>query len=188
LNVQVPQVPPGEVAVQVITKCGTPQAETSNAEAVNVAAAQPEFFYFVHNTNGHDPIAAQNATSKQNIGAPGLISGGSFTPAKRGNLLTLFATGFGVTNPPFAPGVLPDKAAQVTAPFSISFGGVTLAAADILYVGVTQNAGLYQVNLRVPDGVKDGDQPLTITIGGVPSPEGSYITVKGAVPSAISIR
>src|SRR5262249_2426937 len=125
--------------------------------------------------------AAINATSKANIGAEGLIAGGSFTPAKRGDLLTLFATGFGTTNPPFAPGVLPDKAAQVTAQYSITFGGETLEAADNLYVGVTQNAGLYQVNLRVPQGVKDGDQPLTITIGGVPSPSGSYITVKGAV-------
>jgi uncharacterized protein (TIGR03437 family) len=60
---------------------------------------------------------------------------------------------------------------------SISLGGVTLAASDILYVGVTQNAGLYQVNLRVPDGVPAGDQALVITGGSAASPAGGFITV-----------
>jgi uncharacterized protein (TIGR03437 family) len=60
---------------------------------------------------------------------------------------------------------------------SISLGGVSLAASDILYVGVSQNAGLYQANLRVPDGVPDGDQALVITVGGASSPAGAFITV-----------
>ena len=58
----------------------------------------------------------------------------------------------------------------MTAPVSISFGGVTLDPSDILYVGVSQFAGLYQVNLKVPGNVPDGDQPLVITVGGVASP------------------
>jgi len=74
----------------------------------------------------------------------------------------------------------------VTAPASITFGGVQPAAADILYVGVTQNAGLYQVNLRVPAQVPDGDQPVVITIGGAASPPGGYITVKGTSSAASS--
>jgi uncharacterized protein (TIGR03437 family) len=187
LNVQVPQLPPGEIQVQVINKCGTPQAETSNSETVTVQATSPEFFYFVHTASGQNPIAAINATTKGNIGAPGLVSGGAFTPAKRGDLLTLFGTGFGATNPSFGPGVLPGGAAQVTASTSITFGGVQLAATDILYVGVTENAGLYQVNLRVPEGVPDGDQSLVLTVGGVKSPAGGFITVKGG-PTAAATR
>jgi len=183
LNVQVPQLLAGPVAVQVVTKCGTQDAETSNAVNVTVQDAAPEFFYFAHSGDGKDPIAAINAVSLGPIGASGLVD--AATPAKRGDLLTLFATGFGATDPSFDPGVLPDKAAQVTAPYSIKFGGVTLASTDILYVGVTQNAGLYQVNIRVPNGVKDGDQPLTITIGGSPSPSGPFITVKGDAAAAI---
>ena len=179
LNVQVPELPPGPVQVQVITKCGTPQAETSNAETVTIKAIAPEFFYFVHAADGHNPIAAINATTHGYIGAAGLLSGSTFTPAQRTDLLTLFATGFGATDPAFGPGELPGGPAQVTASTSITFGGVKLAASDILYVGVTQNAGLYQVNLRVPEKVPDGDQPLVITIGGVSSPNGGFITVKG---------
>jgi uncharacterized protein (TIGR03437 family) len=112
------------------------------------------------------------------VGAPGLISGAAFIPAATGDYLTLFATGFGSTSPSFGPGELPGAAATVTAPVTISFGGLTLAASDILYVGVTTNAGVYQVNIHVPAGIPAGDQAFIITIGGVSSPATAYITVR----------
>jgi uncharacterized protein (TIGR03437 family) len=188
LNVQVPQLPPGPTTVQVITNCGTPQSQTSNTGMVTVEAAAPEFFYYVHTANGRNPIAAIDAVTHDAVGAPGLVAGSNFTPAQRGELLTLFGTGFGATDPSYGPGELPGGAAQVTAPVSITFGGVKLAAADILYVGVTSNAGLYQVNLRVPSQVPDGNQSLTITIGGVASPAGGFITVLGGASSTGSSR
>jgi uncharacterized protein (TIGR03437 family) len=188
LNVQVPQLPPGQTSVQVITNCGTPQSQSSNAEVVTIQATAPEFFYFVHTASGQNPIAAINATTSGYVGAPGLVAGSIFTPAQRGDLLTLFGTGFGATNPSFGPGVLPGGAAQVTAQVNITFGGVKLAASDILYVGVTQNAGLYQVNIKVPNQVPDGNQSLGITIGGVQSPAGAFITVQGGPSSAATLR
>jgi uncharacterized protein (TIGR03437 family) len=33
------------------------------------------------------------------------------------------------------------------------------------------------VNLRVPDGISDGDQPLVISVGGASSPSGGFLTV-----------
>jgi uncharacterized protein (TIGR03437 family) len=180
LNVQVPAVAPGNVPVQVITGCDTPQALASSPVSIAAQATAPEFFYFVTNGDGTNPIAAINAVTGAYIGAPGLIGGGHFTPAKTGDYLTLFATGFGATKPAFAPGMLPSGIASVTAPCTITFGGVTLTPADILYVGVSQFAGLYQVNLRVPDGVADGDQPLVITVGGVASPPNAFITVQSS--------
>jgi uncharacterized protein (TIGR03437 family) len=177
LNVQVPQVSSGSTTVQVITKCDTPQAETSIAEPVTIQTSAPEFFYFTHNANGRNPIATINALTGGYVGASGLVAGTLFTPAKPGDILSLFATGLGATNPSFAPGELPGVAAQVTAPYSVSIGGVALAPADILYVGVTQNAGLYQVNLRVPDAVPDGDQAVILTVGGVATPAGGFLTV-----------
>ncbi len=180
LNIQVPSLMPGDTTVQVITNCDTPDAVASSPIDATVQAAAPEFFYFAHNANGHNPIAAVNAVTGAYVGAPGLIAGATFVPAQPGDVLTLYATGFGATNPSFGPGELPGKAAQVTAPFTISFGGVTLDPSDILYVGVTQDAGLYQVNLKVPGNVPDGDQPLVIAIGGAPSPSDAFITVKRA--------
>ncbi len=178
VNVQVPSVSPGNVPVQVITGCNTPQAVASPPVSVPAQATAPEFFYFTTSASGANPIAAVNGVTGGYVGAPGLISGGKFTPAKPGDYLTLFATGFGATNPSFAPGVLPSGAAKVTAPVSITLGGVTLGASDILYVGLSQFAGLYQVNIQVPAGVADGDQPLIITVGGVASPANAFITVK----------
>ena len=172
LNVQVPKVTGSSVQVQVITKCDTPLSETSNTETVAVQTAAPEFFYFAHNGSGNNPIAAINAVSGAYIGSPGLVAGATFTPAKTGDILTLFATGFGLTSPEYATGELPAGIGQVTDPVSVTFGGVKLAAADVLYVGVSGYAGLYQLNIRVPAGLPDGDQAVVLTIGTVPSPAG----------------
>jgi uncharacterized protein (TIGR03437 family) len=177
INFQVPALPAGNTTVQVITGCGTANSQTSNAEPISIQATSPEFFYFVTNPDGTNPIAALNAVSGVFVGSPGLIAGVTFAPAKPGDILTLFATGLGATDPPFGPGELPGAAAQVTTAFSIVIGGVTMDPADILYVGVSQFAGLYQVNLRVPAAVADGNQPLVITVGGVSSPSKAFITV-----------
>ena len=180
INVQVPAVTPGAVPVQVITGCDTAQAVASPPVAVTAQATAPEFFYFATNANGVNPIAAVNAVTGAYVGAPGLISGATFTPAKTGDYLTLFATGFGATNPSVNPGVLPTGTASVTAPVSITFGGVTLPQSAILYVGLSQFAGLYQVNIQVPSGIPDGNQPLVITVGGVSSPAKAFITVQNS--------
>ena len=178
LNVQVPRVSSGDTAVQVITQCDTPQPRTSNSVTSTVQAAAPELFYFVHNTTGHNPIAAVNAITGAYVGADGLLPGTAFVPAKPGDVLTLFGTGFGATSPDVGPGELPGTVASVTAPETMTLGGVTISPSDIFYVGLSQEAGVYQVSFRVPDTVDDGDQPFIITVGGVPSAAGGYITVR----------
>lgn len=178
VNVQVPAVTPGNVPLQLIADCDTPQAVATPPVSVAAQATAPEFFYFATNSSGANPIAAINAVTGGYIGAAGLITGATFTPAKSGDYLTLFATGFGATNPAFAPGVLPSGTAPVTTPLSITLGGLTLDPSDILYVGLSQFAGLYQVNIQVPAGAANGNQPLVITVGGVASPAGAFITVQ----------
>jgi uncharacterized protein (TIGR03437 family) len=177
INVQVPAVAPGNVPVQVITDCNTPQAVASPPVSMPAQATAPEFFYFTQPMSGANPIAAINAVTGGYVGPKDLISGATFTPAKSGDYLELFATGFGATNPAIAPGVVPSGLPAVTAPYSITFGGVTLKPSEILYVGLSQFAGLYQVNIQVPEGVPDGNQQLAITVGGVASPVG-FIAVQ----------
>ncbi len=180
LNVQVPQVPAGAASVQVTTQCGTATQQMSTAITVTAQAAAPEFFYFTHNADGTAPIAALDAISGAYIGAAGLLPGTTFTPATPGEYLTLFATGFGTTNPPFNAGDLPTGAAPVTAPVTVTIGGTALPASAILYAGATADAGLYQLNVQVPAGIPSGNQPVVITIGGVPSPASAYITVQAS--------
>jgi uncharacterized protein (TIGR03437 family) len=177
LNIQVPAVTAGTASVQVKTQCGTAQEQDSVAASVTVQSATPEFFYFVHNANGQNPIAALNAVTGTYVGAPGLIAGATFAAAQPGDVLTLFATGFGATNPPFAAGQLPDAVAALTQSISVTVGGIALTRAEILYAGVTQNAGLYQLNIQLPAAIPAGDQPVIATIGGISSPAGGFITV-----------
>jgi uncharacterized protein (TIGR03437 family) len=178
LNIQVPQLGPGNTTVQVITSCDSSQEERSNVENVAIQPASPEFFYFLQMPGGHNPIAALNAITGTYIGSPGLLPGLSFAPAKSGDILTLFATGLGATDPAFAPGDLPAGAAQVTGSVRMTIGNVPLDPSDILYVGVTQNAGLYQVNFRVPATLPDGDDAVVIRIGEAASPPNAYVTVR----------
>jgi uncharacterized protein (TIGR03437 family) len=74
---------------------------------------------------------------------------------------------------------LPNEAAGVTESISVTVGGIALTPAEILYAGVTQNAGLYQLNIQLPAAVPAGDQPVVVTIAGVSSPAGGFITVTG---------
>ena len=167
LNIQVPAIAPGAATLQVISNCDLPNQETSNAIPVTIQIASPEFFYFQQNANGHNPIAAINAVT----GA--FVNG---TPAKSGDVLTLFATGFGATTPAFSAGELPNVAAPIAGDVSVTFGGIPLSAADILYAGASQIAGVYQLSIRVPAGVS-GDAAVVVTISGKSSPAGGFITV-----------
>ncbi len=167
------------VPVQVILNCREEGEVRSNIENVGIRVASPEFLFFVQNADGRNPAAAVNAVTGAFVGAAGLISGGKFVPAKPGDYVTIFGSGFGATNPPFFAGDLPDRVASVTAGVSITLGGKALETSDILYVGVTPGfAGLYQVNIRIPDDAADGDLPLSIAISGIPSPDGAYLTIK----------
>jgi uncharacterized protein (TIGR03437 family) len=182
INFQVPAVASsGTVNVRVASGCGTAGELRSASEAVPVAAATPEFFYFVFRSDGKNPIAAVNAVSGDFIGSANLIPGSTFVPALAGDVLTLYFTGGGATVPAFAPGELPNGQATVSGAYGISIGGVQLTQDDILYVGVSpQFAGLYQANIQVPEGVQPGNQPVILTIAGNASPAGYLLIGPGA--------
>lgn len=179
INAQIPATPPANsVPVQVAVNCGEPAEVRGAPMVVSAQNAAPEFFYSAHGSNGKNYVSAVNATRGGYVGPVGLIAGGSFAPAKVGDILTIYATGFGATTPAQQPGVLAPAAADVTQSVTVQLGGVTLNATDILYTGVAPTfAGLNQLNLRIPAGVSTGDQPLTITIGGIASPPNAVVTI-----------
>jgi uncharacterized protein (TIGR03437 family) len=75
-------------------------------------------------------------------------------PARPGDVVVLYATGLGRTTPALAPGHLATSAAPIErlADFRCSLAGKD--AGVPLYVGLTAGfAGLYQINLRVPEGI-----------------------------------
>ena len=180
VNFQAPQgLIPGTVSVQVVTGCGSATEKRSDPQAVTARNASPEFFYFAQATSGQNPIAAVNASTGVFVGSPGLLTGGAFAPAKPGDLITLYATGLGLTNPSFAAGQLPGAASSIAGDIQVTIGSTTLAKTDVLYAGVTPSAaGLYQVNVHLPLSITSGDQPVQMTVNGIASPSGGYITVK----------
>ncbi|HET8546410.1 MAG TPA: hypothetical protein VFL57_00320 [Bryobacteraceae bacterium] len=179
INVQVPTVAAGStVEVRVIRNCGTPEEVRSAPAIVTAAAAAPEFFTFGSRPAGRVPVAARHADTNMIVGPEGAY-GEASAPARPGSVVTVYATGLGLTSPAFAPGELPTSAASPVGRVEVALGGNVLAPEDVLYSGVTPgSAGLYQVNIRVPATVTDGEQPIAIRVGAVLSPAGPYLLIR----------
>lgn len=164
----------GTVPVSVIANCGAASEIASASFNVPVAAQSPEFFYFVQRPNGQNPVAALFALSGAYAGPPGLIPGATFTPAHVDDVLTVFGTGWGPTDPPAVIGTLASGAASITGQYSLTVGNVQ---ANVSYAGLSPTfAGLYQINFVVPQ-VPAGNQPIVLTVNGVASPLGAFLTI-----------
>ncbi len=181
INAVAPNVapPPGEqpsaVEVIVTTGCGTASAVQSFPQSVIVAPAAPEFFYFQNNANGQNPVAAVNAVTGAYVGPAAL--GPDFAPAYPGDIVTIYASGFGPVKPDVAPGTIANGAAQVTSTVAVALGSVTLDASDVLYAGAAPGEIISQLNIRIPSDVQAGNLPILIQVGGIASPPGAFLAV-----------
>lgn len=176
LNVIVPNLSTANAAVRVITNCDATTGELiSEPEMVPVGLAAPEFLYAQVNSSGRNPVAAVDAVTGTFIGPesiPGLVN------TQPGSILTIYATGFGGTDPIIAPGALATGVARLTAStVRIKLGDNFLAEEDILYVGASPGSLIYQVNLRVPAATPAGDLPIQIFIGEAASPANAFLAV-----------
>jgi uncharacterized protein (TIGR03437 family) len=91
-------------------------------------------------------------------------------PAHPGDIIVVYITGLGRTliNP--QPGEVPRAASQIVnlVSLKVAIGPVTLDPALIKYAGLTPgSAGLYQLNLAIPDGV--GTDPQIVVTGNIGS-------------------
>jgi uncharacterized protein (TIGR03437 family) len=136
----VPFAATGSTATIVVTVSGT----KSNPVVVPLAATSPGIFSIP--ANGIGSAAALHANYS-------VISAAN--PAARGEIISMYLTGLGATNPKVqdgaaAPGVAP--LAAITGGLAIYVGGVQVPANQIYYSGLAPTlAGLYQVNFMVPN-------------------------------------
>jgi uncharacterized protein (TIGR03437 family) len=145
---------------------------SGNASApfpVNVNPAIPGIF--TNDSSGSGQGAILNARDS--------TRNGPNNPAARGDYVTIYATGEGVTTPPVVDGRVTGVPLQTPSlPCSASIGG---QLASIQYCGAApgETSGVLQVNAQVPQSVAPGSNvPITITIGSVPSSAGVTLAVK----------
>jgi uncharacterized protein (TIGR03437 family) len=111
------------------------------------------------------------------VGPPGLFTGATTVPAKPGDVILLWGTGFGPTSPPVQAGEeapVTQSSSTVNKP-TVMIGNV---AATVHGAALTPGeAGLYLVVVTVPNSLTDGDQPVVAQVAGVTSPAGVYLSV-----------
>ena len=177
INAQVPHgLTEEQATVTVIRGCGTANEQRSATATVAAAAVSPAFFNAVNNPDGRNPVLALHGGGPGLVGSPEL--GAAYAPAEPGETVTLYATGFGATEPPLEAGRIPGVAAQLIQAPVFSFGGMAVPPEDVVYAGAAPCcAGLYQFAVRLPRGLPDGDAAVTATVQGVPTPPGPFLTV-----------
>jgi uncharacterized protein (TIGR03437 family) len=102
----------------------------------------------------------------------------STAAAKPGDVIVLWATRFGPTNPAAPAGVaVPgDQIYSTTTAPAVTIGNIpALVYGAALAPG---SVGLYQIAIQVPLSLADGDWPIQASIGGMTSPAGAVLTVQ----------
>ncbi|HYP14456.1 MAG TPA: hypothetical protein VEQ63_11080 [Bryobacteraceae bacterium] len=94
-------------------------------------------------------------------------------PARRGDVLTIYASGCGPVNPAVPDGAPASGVSSVTGTVRVYF-----AAAEVTptFAGANQIPGICQINAAVPDhpSVINGQVPLYFTVNGI---ESNYVTI-----------
>lgn len=99
------------------------------------------------------------------------------SPAQPGEVVVLFASGLGPTNPAAIPNQIPQQAASVTpiSSFSMLINGAAVNPQQILYAGVVPTfAGLFQINVQLPNDAPSNPQ-IQIGYAGIMSPVGRVL-------------
>jgi uncharacterized protein (TIGR03437 family) len=150
--------------VQVVV---TNNGAVSGSFTAQAQTLSPSFFVF----GGGPYIAATHADGS--LLGPASLYPGSTTPAKLGEIVVLYANGFGQTTVPVVSGAISQSGVLSTLPV-ITIGRATAA---VQFAGLV-SPGEFQFNVVVPPGTPDGDQPITATYNGQTTQAGTLITVQ----------
>jgi uncharacterized protein (TIGR03437 family) len=103
------------------------------------------------------------ATDGRFIAPAGLFPGVTTEPAKPGDILLLFGTGFGPTTPAVVPGRVFSGAAPLAdlSALQVRIGGMSVVPS---FAGLS-GSGLYQFNVTVPN-LPDGNHRIEMLING----------------------
>ncbi len=167
INAQAPDdTAVGPVPVTVTTPFGT-----SPAVMATLQAAAPGLFQFDQQDRKY---AAAVLTDGTYLGPAGLF-GSALTsrPAKPGETILLFGTGYGVVSPAVPAGQVFSGASATVNTVTATVGGIP---ATVSYAGLV-GAGLYQLNVVVPPAAPNGDLQVLTSVAGQTSRSGVYVSV-----------
>jgi uncharacterized protein (TIGR03437 family) len=163
INILTPPDPISGTAQIVVTNNGAATAAfTAQAQALS-----PSFFVF-----GGGPYVAAVHTNGNLIG-PVTLYAGSTTPAKPGEIIQLYANGFGPTDVPVVSGSKKQSGSLSPLPV-VKIGNNN---AMVSFAGLV-GPGEFQFNVVVPPNTPDGDQAITATYNGVTTQPGALITIQ----------
>lgn len=146
-----------------MTNNGTAGAAfTARAEPLS-----PSFFVF----SGGPYVAAVHLDGT--LVGPATLYPGASTPAKPGELIAIYANGFGPTTVPVISGSIKQSGTLSPLPV-IKIGGAT---ATVQFAGLV-SPGEFQFNVVVPATLASGDQPITAAYGEVATQAGTVLTVQ----------
>jgi serine/threonine-protein kinase len=171
ININTPEdTATGLIPIQVRTSQGQ-----SNVVMVNRARLSPTFQTVPQfNVGGKQHVVALTPDFSTFIGNPGMLQGVSFIRAKPGDNIAIYALGCGPTSPPTQAGVVAAQGSALALPFEVRIGGVP---APVSFAGIVGGTiGLYQFNLTIPS-VGPGDQPITLTVDGIPNNQNLVIAI-----------
>lgn len=175
VNAQVPwQTSLGDAVPVSIRRATADGFAESEVRTVRVARVSPALFTF---SFGGGRAAIVNVKVSPNddvidasIAQPvGSLPGAITQPARPGGVISIYATGLGPVTPVVRDGENSmDTLRETTNKPRVLIGG---AEATLLFSGLSpQFTGLYQINVRVPEGIPPGDViPVQVEIGGAQS-------------------
>jgi uncharacterized protein (TIGR03437 family) len=159
-----PDAMQGSVSVAV-----TSGGATSPAATVQAQALSPSFFIF-----GAGPYVAAVHANGDLVGPASMsVPGYTFSPAKPGETIQLYANGFGPTSTTVVSGSLTQGGTLNPAPV-IKIGGAT---ATVTFAGLV-SPGEFQFNVVVPPTLADGDQAISATYESATTQAGAMLSVQ----------
>jgi uncharacterized protein (TIGR03437 family) len=160
----------GTGSMQVTVTSGSATSPAANASSLSV---QPAFFLW----NGKYAVATH--TDGSLAAADGTFSGVTTVPAKPGEYVVLWGTGFGPTNPAAPSGVVTpsDQTFSTASPVSVTVGGASATVYSNAAVLTPTLAAVYQVAVQIPSNAANGDLPVVATINGAQTPTAVSISV-----------
>lgn len=159
------QIPTDAVAGTSFVQVKRSDGQVSNLVSVTIAARAPRLLRF----NVGDYGAIVNAADGSYPLPTGAIPGYNTHPARAGDTLIIYAIGLGDTNPFVATGQAAPSSplARVISPSAVNFGG-GIAGMIVVpdFVGLSPtSAGLYQINVRIPQAIAKGNVNVTLAFG-----------------------